>query len=445
LHDLPDELLLEIFSSLECIRSYEPQYTAFTNKEKERTRQRENKVRQLTLYSLCLTSRRFRVIATPILYTSCTSTATWHSSKSLASFHKTISAPGTGYGLTTPLANCLRYVENRFSDHLGNSLEHDSGTVDATDMLGQHFFLLSDIITKAPNLQHISVVNIESGDMPFWRHLIPLEADANTALATTKIASHGFPKLRTLCIQIHSLDTFGKLAEDAVWFQHICTALATVPSLSELRASDISTHDMLTVPSSGYQNLQRLELTMCCLNMQEVGTLLHACLDLRHFSCIWSACYVGEAAFADLRSGLLQHEKSLRTLVLDMREMIFDFVSSIYPQPLGSLHSLVALETLVICECSLLEPDSWLFTFLGQKSERRVAELLPENIEDLTVLLRNDGHSDVNPLDEAPVLWHLIEDCNVLLPKLRNVNLEMDHTLSTDRLQAAFNDANIEF
>jgi hypothetical protein len=142
---LPDELLLEIFLHFSTIRSFQTQSWAFQDKEKERARQQENRVRQPALYNLCLTSQHLRRIAAPILYTSFTGSATWYGIEPLKLFHRTISEPNTAANSSGNFAVCLQYIENRLSDYLGNNLHTDTDHPDAAQMVAGYFRLLADI------------------------------------------------------------------------------------------------------------------------------------------------------------------------------------------------------------------------------------------------------------------------------------------------------------
>lgn len=444
-YDLPDELLLEIVNNFRSIRSYEPQSTAFKNKTKERTRQRKNRVRQFSLCSLCLTSRRFRGISTPVLYASFLSTTTWHSFAALVNFHRTISAPGNGYGLSIRLADCLTYIEDRFADHLGNSLEQDSRSDGATNMVSRYFLLLSEIVSHARNLEHLSVVCIESYEISFWGRIIPLKTGIDDKRLPTKVAKHGFPKLQTLCVQIHDQDRFGGTNIEDVWFHRVCGILKDLPLLSEFRASDMSSTLFLTPPLGEFKTLQRLELTMCSLELNDVTDLLVACQRLRHFTCMWVYCYDDGVAISDLYPGLLRHEKCLKTLVLDIREVRFVRPPGSPPHSLGSLRSFLALESLVICETSLMSSNSHYLMFPEQFHDRHIADLLPESLRELTILTRTDESTHINSLDQVSALWHLVEDCTTVLPRLRIVNIQSGHSLSATELQAAFSEVGVQF
>src|SRR5690349_18836900 len=117
---LPDELLSYIVLHLSTIRSHETQSTAFKQKDTEKRRQRENRLRQLSLHSLCLTSHHFNRVATPILYASFTGSTTRHGIVPLRLFRRTSAEINSSNG--KKYVGYLQYVENRLADYLGNDL-----------------------------------------------------------------------------------------------------------------------------------------------------------------------------------------------------------------------------------------------------------------------------------------------------------------------------------
>src|SRR3954466_5639280 len=90
LMNLPDELIMHIASNFHAIRSSEVQSQAFKLKEIEKARQRESHLRRRALYALCLTSRRWKANAEPLLYSSCMSSSTWNALLPLRLFLRTI-------------------------------------------------------------------------------------------------------------------------------------------------------------------------------------------------------------------------------------------------------------------------------------------------------------------------------------------------------------------
>ncbi|KAF1833231.1 hypothetical protein BDW02DRAFT_470181, partial [Decorospora gaudefroyi] len=338
IHSLPDELLLEILRYLIAIRSFETQSTAFLNKREERARQCENRVRQLALYSLCFTSRNLRRVATPILYSSFTGSTTSHGLLILKLFHRTVSNSNNASGSNSRLTNHLLYVENRLADHLGNSLSADIRLAEPTHMVQKYFYLLSDIVRRAPNLQHLCVTNLESKDVSFWKYILPGQNHTESSTSTS-VAGHGLCKLQALCVQVHTTSFRGKGV--TVSFRDICSSMTLVPSLSDFRASTVTAIGP-SGPSSSFGNfksLQRLELTQCVLDFDFVIDIWSACEGLRHVVCAWAYLDCPDGAPSDLYPGLLRHAETLETLHLDLREVRFDNQTSTSPppQPLGTL------------------------------------------------------------------------------------------------------------
>jgi hypothetical protein len=444
LQDLPVELILEVVRHLGCIRSHDPQSTAFKEKEQEKARQCENHARQLALHSLCLTCHRLRTIATPTLYSSFVGSATWHGYAPLQLFHRTISSPNNATGLKIRLADSLQYVENRLSDYLGNSLYDDTEFYGAIHMVAQYFYLLADIVRLAPNLQHLSVVSLETDEVSFWNYLLPGNLGTWAPPVSSQVASHGLPKLQTLCFQIHT-EGYG-FGPDAAWFRRICSAMTSVSPLSDLRASGVMT-SATTLPLFGsFKNLQRLDITECVLDFEEVVDIWKACGGLRHIVAEWAFLNCGGEAPSDLYPGLLQHAKTLETLHLDMREVRFNNALAASPQILGSLKSFEVLESLAICETALLGNTFPLLDFPDQALEYGIAELMPFALKSFALLVHSDyGYETDCRLDEAFALWHLAEDCVRSLPKLEEVSVISGYRLSAPNVTKAFEEVGKRF
>jgi hypothetical protein len=352
---LPDELLLEIFLHLSSIRSYETQSWAFQDKEKERVRQGENHVRELALYNLCLTSQHLRRIATPLLYASFTGSATWYGIEPLRIFHRSISKPREATSAFVNYGGCLQYMVNRLSDYLGNNLHADIEHPNAAQMVTRYFCLLADIVKCAPNLQHLSVASLETNAISFWNRIVPTPDDAALA-APTLVAEHGLRKLQTLCVQLHTKG-YG-IGANAASFHRIFSAMTSLPSLADLRASGVMTTEFPgpNLSVGAFQSLQRLELIECVLDIDEVVDMWSACKGLRHIVCVWSYLSVAEEATpSDLYSGLLQHAQTLKTLHLDLREIRWDYEHTTSDLLIGTLRPFECLETLVISQTGILE------------------------------------------------------------------------------------------
>ncbi len=443
--DLPDELILEIVRYLGCIRSYEPQSTAFKEKAKEKSRQLENHVRQVGLYSLCLMSHRLRQIATPTLYASFSGTATWHGYQPLQLFHRTISNPANAFGFDVRLADFLEYTENRLCDYRGNNLYDDTEFYGAVDMISHYFGLLAGIVKQARNLQHLSVVSLETCDVSFWDHILPAQKGLKELRFFRKIAGHGLPKLKTLCYQVH---TEGQEFDvDAAELGRVCVALIGAPSLTDLRASGVTSSNFCPSYFGSFEKLKRIEITECILEIYEVVDIWAACKDLQHIVCEWAYldCRHGEA-LSDLYNGLLRHAKTLQTLELDMREVRFEEEFLLDAQILDSFRLFTALKSMVICETSLLGATMTLLDFPDQLLERRIAQLLPKNLESYTLLLESHyGYDDDWRLDEIFPLWYLAEDSKKNLPNLKDVSVRYPLDLSAPNLARAFEEAELQF
>jgi len=428
LMDLPDELLLQITDHFHVIRSFQPQSEAFKLKNQERTRQCENHIRQKTLYSLCLTSRRLRRISEPVLYSAFVSSTTWRGFEPIKRFHQTISKH-------PEFAQRLQYVENRLSDYLGNGLYDDMNFFGAVDMVEEYFLKLASIVNHSPNIEHLSVVSLETSDVSFWRHVL------GTKLQST-IATHGFPKLQTLCLQIQSGD-YG-LIDGSGWFRRITDALTTVPTLKTLRANGVvSSGDFSPLPGR-YKCLETIEISECILDFDQVVQLTSACENLKHFGCQWAFLNCNALVHpSDLFDGLSPHKDTLESLRLDVREARFQH-GPFEMEPLGCLREFTALKSVTICGTTLLATNHSLLDFPDQQLPYRIAELLPPSLESLTLLMHsNHGYDDDFRIDEAFALWDLAEDCEEMLPKLKEVNIRSPHVLAGINLTEQFKEIGV--
>jgi hypothetical protein len=429
LMDMPDELLLQIIGYLHVIRSDQPQSQAFKLKEEERARQCENGVRQKTLHALCLTSRSLKRISEPILYSAFLGSSTWRGYSPIRRFQKTILK-------RRELAARVRYVENRLSDYLGNGLYNDMELYGAVEMVEEYFSKLASIIILAENTEHLSVVSLETSEVSLWSKLVHNEV-------SSLIAYHGFPKLQTLCLQIQTGD-YG-LSDGAAWFQRICDDLTKVPTLRSLRASGVVGSDLYHSFTGMFENLDTVEISECILDFEEVEQLTSACKNLKHFSCQWAFlnCHVSDQP-SDLFPGLLLHKDSLETLHLDLRETRHH-PESLAPQPLGSFREFHVLKSIVICESTLLTTRYSILDFPHQHLSQRIAELLPTHLEFLTLLLQSDhGYTNDFTVDEALALWALAEDCENLLPSLKEVNIKSGHVIAGPNLTKEFKKVGVD-
>ncbi|KAF2792858.1 hypothetical protein K505DRAFT_325870 [Melanomma pulvis-pyrius CBS 109.77] len=429
LMDLPDELLLQITECLHLIRSDQPQSQAFKSKEQERSRQRENHQRQKALYALCLTSRRLNRMAEPLLYSAFLGSSTWRGFRPIKLFHQTVSdRPG--------LARHVKYVENRLSDYLGNGLYDDMEFYGAVDMVQEYFLKLASIVGHATNIQHLSVVSLETADVSFWCHIFGNELHP-------QLATHGFPKLQTLCLQIQT-EGYG-LGDASAWFRRIANELTNVPTLTSLRASGVVTSGGSAPLVGRYKLLDTVEISDAILEFDEVMHLTSACENLKHFNCHWAFLNCdGLSQPSDLYPGLSPHKDTLETLHLDVREARFHH-GPFALEPLGSLRGFTALKFVSICTTTLLATDLSILDFPDQHLPWRIAQLLPPSLESLTLLLQSDhGYDDDFRIDEAFALWDLAEDCETMLPNLKEFHIKSGHVLAALNLTKQFKEVGID-
>ncbi|KAF2028522.1 hypothetical protein EK21DRAFT_69675 [Setomelanomma holmii] len=443
---LPDELLLHIVQQLSCIFSLEPQSTAFKVKAKEKSRQCDNRSRQLGLYSLCLANRHLRRIATPTLYSSFVGSTTWHGLKPLELFHRTITGPQDA-DATVPLGQHLEYVENRLSDYLGNSLQEDSQEDGADYMVARHFQLLAEIVNHAANIQYMSIVSLETVGASFWKYIL---SDISGLGSPALVASHGFPKLRSLCFQIHTRSYDTNLSSSS--FDRICSAFTSAPMLESYQASGVVSslsvlplHQVLPLRQK-FKKLTRVEMTECVLELDEVASVWADCERLRHIACEWAFLDEDGGRPIILYEGLLRHCETLDSLHLDMREVrIFESVFA-HPGRLGSLQSFTSLKSLQICERSLLGSTDILLDTQAGSSGVRMTKLLPSELEKFVLLMpgtRSDFADD--RVFDATILRPLADDCGRDMVALRDVIVKARHHECGAQMTKAFEDVGVRF
>ncbi|UPX12362.1 uncharacterized protein EKO05_0002912 [Ascochyta rabiei] len=436
--DLPDEILLEVVRCLQAIRSYETQSVAFRHKGTEKGRQRENHVRQQTLHALCLTSHRLRCISLPTLYASSITCASWGGFTQLRLFHRTISSPEKALGQSTHLAKHVQYVENRLADYLGNSLQEDE--IFREKSAFSYFHLLSKVVLCAPNLENLCVVSLEHGEVSFWDHLLPQPHPSS------HLEGHGLGKLRYLTVQIHA--HAWSTALRLTVFERISLALQSSAMLSELRVSGASTHHEfgLIARSQKFSNLRRLDLTECCLEMDEVAEFLSACKDVRHFACRWAYLNGAHTGPSKLHTVLLARTGILESLTLDTREIRYNPNIQLESKVFGSLQPLRGLKSLEICETGFLDCNLSLLDFPDLQVNPKLSMLLPESLEHMTLLARGDYNSyDEDVLEEASCLRRLARDRLTTLLQLKTLCIVARHNLSAPRLVTAFKRAGLRF
>lgn len=434
LYDLPDEIILEIVRSLEAIRSHKTQSVAFTHKRIEKERQRENHIRQRTLYALCLASHRLRCIALPTLYTSSITCATWDGLRRLQLFYRTISNFNNALGQTKRLAEHIRYVENRLADYLGNSLQDDE--VFQQQSASTYFQLLAKIVLCAPNVENLCVVSLEHEDITLWSHLL---SKSHCSI------NHGSAKLACLSCQIHTYPQSSMPGFSV--FERISQTLGSFSMLSELRVSGatIDQNRRLALRLGDIPSIRRLDLTECNLETLDLANMLQACRNLRHFTCRWSFMNGPCGRLSQLHGALLAHADTLETLILDPREVSYGPYHVPGPNALGSLRCFRSLKFLEISELGFLSSDVSLLDYPDQALESRISVSLPESLEQLTLLveIRLINYCE-NALESASCLWELAHDRKAMLSNMKMLCMVSRHKITAPDLVAAFKDSKVQ-
>ncbi|KAI4678932.1 uncharacterized protein J4E88_006220 [Alternaria novae-zelandiae] len=436
LEGLPDELVQEIITHLDAIRSYDTLFR-YTEHQKnvaiEANRQSDNHIRRLALYSLCLTSRCLRRMATPILYASFIGTAAEHGTEPLQFFRERILDSSRS---VEELNKYLKYVEIRRMD---KKCQNDSIP---PHTVAQHYLtMLADVVKQAVNLQHLSIENIEDHERSFWRHLVP---GRETTLSPTPNpgAEHVFSKLQTLCVNT-TLQHYGLHAE-TISFDQICSVVSTAPMLTDFRARSVVARPPASMPQLGlWKTLQRLEITACRLEIEAVASILSACEGLRHVVCIWMPLEDFEGSPSDLYASLLRHADTLESLHLDIREIMFrseeeasdsdideDYVEMVPLKPLGTLRPFERLSKLVISQNGLLGASAPYANF--SRNAPPMAELLSPSLTSLTMLLgvESQYRMGYKSLDTSIVLRNFIAECRTSDLSLEDVSFQAEFELS---------------
>ncbi|EUC49088.1 hypothetical protein COCMIDRAFT_2151 [Bipolaris oryzae ATCC 44560] len=423
LEGLPDELLLGILFHLRTIRSFGI-YSPTFDESKEKARQQENRLRQLSLSNLCRTSRHLNRLTIPALYAAFTGSSTWPGIGSLRRFHQEITAPRGSLGGDSTYASHLQYVENRFSDYQGN--DHFANLDDPSDlyMLKEYFSLLAGIINAAPNLQHISVANVETSDVSFLKHV--LREDSAGTSGCTIVADHGLSRLQTLFVEMEMDEEWGlrKLREASIY--SIYSALASLPSLSDFRVAGARMTPTIgpKVNVGQFRNLQRLEITHCLMEMSQMNIILSACEGLRHIVCHWE-WLESDKTVDVLRPGLRKHSHTLETLSLDFRGVQWMSESYGNSGSIGSLRQFDHLHTLEITDTYFLTRFEYGPNGHYRAPTSKVAELLPLSLKMLNLFVDiADSPGFANSLDDSDSLWDLSAACNSSLINLSAITVE---------------------
>jgi hypothetical protein len=402
---LPDELILQIISSFEVIRSDEPQSQAFRDKTKEKSRQRQNHDGQAVLHALCLTSRTLNRVSTSRLYSSFVGSTTLHGIGLLRSFLATVTSK-------PELGNHIEYVENRLSDYLGNDLLHDMDFHEAETMVAEYFVRLAILVRRSPNIRHLCVVSIESIDISFWRHLLP---DASL-VPRCDIADHGFPKLQTLALQTNTKQKYAQVSP-AASFSVIFIEMGAAPNLSRIRASGLEFGLAVSVWQP-FATLRHIDLTEVESEFEDVDRILSACNDLERFTCQWAYLSMRESSI-DLLPSISRHKNTLKTLWLAASASQYDTANT----PVVNLNNLSSLTALTEAKLSnfgvrdrysLPPSTAWTSPLLSTR--------LPSSIQHLTIMYPTIWTDTVSySFDVLTELWRLAENRAQLLPNLREL------------------------
>lgn len=433
--DLPDEILLEVVRYFAAIRSYETQSVAFRNKQIEKERQRENNLRQRTLYALCLTCRRLRFVSLPTLYGSSITSATQDGLRRLGRLYRTISSQQQALGQSKRLSEYILYVENRLADHRGNSLSDDEYFQE--HLAVNYFQLLALIFLNASNIENLCTVSLEHDDVSFW---IPvLDKSSHPAL-------NGPPKLRHVSVQIHAQTVTRKREISTFW--RLCVNLHLFTALSDLRISGASTNRLYqrAIKIGQLPRVRRLELTECGLDIYEVAQLLQACSNVQAFTCRWTFLDNANSGPSELRSALLAHADTLQELTLDFREIRYSPNVDLAWHMLRSLRPMEVLQYLEICERGFLDSDLSLLDSPDQTMGCDLSKMFPESIRHIRLLANGIfSHYSDDVLEEALGLLELASKCKTSVPHLKTLCIVVQQEQIASNIEMAFDEVGVRF
>jgi hypothetical protein len=426
LHDLPDELVLELVRHFSYIPYGPLLSTTLARQCSNGERRPTNRESQLTLHSLCLTSRRLRKIATPFLYASFSEMPTWHGPEPLQLFLRTISCPKPGIGLQVRFVTYLQYVESSSQEEIHRCRPWNQPAKESDQMTAHYFQLLARIVECATDLRSLFVVSTETDDISFWKHILLTESHSSSTLN---------------CLQKLQFSNFGGhwWNTNSALYNRVFQAMVYLPMLEDVRALGIFS-DRPTFSLHGtFKSVQRLDFPACGLSIEDVGKLLAACNGLLHFTCSWSTLptYTKPSEFY---AGLLRHRTSLKTMHVDIRSAYHNCAGFAHGSRLGSLQDFTALESLGICERLLLGTVERQAAFLYPVSPPRISEVLPVDLKQLTLVVYNDYDIDS---DKTSSLMNLAEDCQYHLPALKQVSVDCNTDLNASNLIKAFRAFNL--
>ncbi|KAF2651143.1 hypothetical protein K491DRAFT_720086 [Lophiostoma macrostomum CBS 122681] len=422
---LPNELLLQVVCRLQTIRSFDPQSRAFRDREKEKTRQRDNHQRQYALHALTLTSKPLRDMALSTLYAAFTGASTIHGLKRLRLFARTLSERPCYH-------RYLQYIEVRQGDYLGNALFidfDDDESPEAPAFLEHYYALLAMVIRAACDLRHLSIASLEYMEFNLWQHLLH---GSNPSL--------DLPKLETLCLQLHAYDS------ELSTVTSILNALRPIHCLKAIYASSIS---LSTSPLllGVHQNLGVIDLCDCMVDVPALADFVTKCQAIKHLGCHWNFLHSQGTDLFRFCTSLSAHQNTLEYLHLDTREIRLHEDAGDYPiRTLGSLRHFKVLRSVELSETSLSANEKSILDVPGLDFPLRISNVLPDSVETFAMLLNVKPRHHKTLLDGVRALENFADDCRLdtALPNLKNVEVRCGSALSTLQLGDRFKDINVD-
>ncbi|OCK77370.1 hypothetical protein K432DRAFT_334052 [Lepidopterella palustris CBS 459.81] len=379
INDLPDELLLEIFSSIPSNETS-------------------------TLYNLALTSRKYNKISEPFLY---------HTFQYDAAVHAPVRLFISTLLIRPELASHVKEIflsDWDLPNFAWEASEIASSRQVMLEKVGQFNFppkytkrwkqTLADgedhaeialLLFLVPNLEILSL------QMPHKfnpKHFMPLRLLFEALDDPDMVRVHQFAKLRKLLLAPVEIDGVDPLtiAPFSTFFR--------LPAMEEFQADqgyDIGSMHLYEWPIHE-STVRTIVLRDCYSSGHAVATLIHACKSLRTFQFIWNG-NVGHSAermtdFSEAFSAFLTHETNLENLSISINRGHRWGVGPHNSATFYNIHKFAKLTTLHI------SPEL-LIGFLHTTSTRQFVDLFPASLEALTLnIWAIHTNRDINVLAE---------------------------------------------
>ncbi|EON66308.1 hypothetical protein W97_05701 [Coniosporium apollinis CBS 100218] len=444
MNDMPNELLRETFMWINF-------YVNETMWTPEYDRHRRNSERVKTLCSLCLTSKRFREVAEPLLY------------------HTFVTAD-----MDTTLPAFLRRVieQPRFALELryldigilqGEELSGDSqpplskddfavlkAAAEKIDYPRKGAWIealskgladaeLALLLVHTPNVERINMEIGYQNEEELYTWAMIQQADPTVTNPTV----HGFSALKSISVA-HGDTENGLELGFLIDFMRLSSLREIVGNACSWSFDD-GTYNQPPPPQwpRDISNVENMSFTFSDFSDAALANLIGACKALKTFECHWGDAVVGTTEFQlpGLGRALMLQKDSLRTLLLDVSECYAVIYGNMpCPVGMGSLRDLRTLTKLEISVVLLTGKED--MSAEGELKRVNLAKILPPSLEEL-ILLDPVGYDDFSPFMDD-----LCMGVDEYLPALRLIDTKQLLRLPEfmrDKWQAHFQDTKVDF